>query len=550
MKNRLVAFLLLFAFCPTLFGGSPATSAPDFDPKRLAAHVNFLASDLLEGRGTGTRGYDIAAAYMAAQFAEAGLKPGGNGDSFLQKVPFRKADVVPEECSFVITPQNGSAVTFKYAEDFILSNDYERPETSVTAPVVFAGFGVTAPDQKYDDYAALDAKGKIVLILSGAPAQFPHDQRAHYSSGRVKEENAVKHGAIGMLNFNSPIDEPRRPWDRMVRQSKMSGYNWLKEDGHPGNYYPEIQLYANLSHEGAEKLLSNTAFPLKKVFDMVEKKSLQTFALPFQISVKRVSKLENATSYNVVGILEGSDPHLKNEYIIYSAHLDHLGIGSPVKGDTIYNGAYDNGSGSAALIELARAFRQLPHRPRRSIMFLSVTGEEKGLQGSEYFAEYPTVPAPSLIADINLDMFLMLYPLADAVIYGQEHSSLGQTAAESVVDAGLKVSSDPFPEEVIFVRSDQYSFVRKGIPSVMFDSGFHSTDPSIHGEELTRQWLRTNYHSPQDDLSQKFDWTSGVKIINAAFLTGLRTANQTKPPAWVEGDFFGRLYGRKRAHAH
>ena len=506
--------------------------------ERLAANVRFLANDLLEGRGTGARGYDIAALYLATQMRHLGLTPAGEQGTYLQSVPFQKANLVPDE-SFLQIVRDTNASFLKLEEDYLLDEDYARPETAVNAGVVFAGFGVTAPEFHYDDFANIDAKGKIAVILSGSPDAFPLNQHAYYASSAVKEANLAAHGVVGYIVFLNPVDEKRRNWERSVRQSKLSGFRWLQPDGKPSRIFPQLKGHAFLSHAGAEKLFQGSHPDLQEIFQMWSDAKLRSFTLPVEVQMKTVTRHEKVQSPNVVGILQGSDPSLKNQYIVYSAHLDHLGISDPVNGDRINNGAYDNATGAAALIEIARAFQQLSRAQRRSIIFLGVTGEEKGLQGSEYFANYPTVPRGSIVADLNVDMFLMLYPAADIVGIGAEHSTLGPMAAEAIRKVGLKMSPDPLKEEVIFVRSDQYSFIKKGIPSIMFMTGFHSIDPSIDGARATLDWLRTIYHSPQDDVSQKIHWPTGVKLVQAAFLTGLAAANADQPPAWNDGDFFG-----------
>ncbi len=257
--------------------------------------------------------------------------------------------------------------------------------------------------------------------------------------------------------------------------------------------------------------------------------------------------IDQVESPNVVGLLEGSDAMLRNEYIVYTAHLDHIGITSPVDGDSINNGAYDNAAGIASLIETARAFTLLPKRPRRSILFLAVTAEEKGLQGADYFAANPTVPRPFIVANINTDMFLMLYPFTDATALGAEHSTMGNTAALALQIVGLKMTPDTLPDEVRFVRSDQYAFIKKGIPAINLISGFGCDDPAIKGEEVTRDWLRNIYHGPNDESSQKMYWESGVKLIRATFLIGLSTANADVRPQWNRGDFFGTMFAPRRS---
>ncbi len=507
---------------------------------RLESHVDFLASDLLEGRATATRGYDIAAHYVATQFELMQLKPGGVKNTFFQPVPLRRADLVREKCSLQITRGSETREMHMY-EHYLMPSDYAREETAVSAEAVFVGFGVTAPVLNYDNYAGIDVREKIVVIIRGGPEFFPASRRAHYAKTDVIERNAVEQGAAGILYLRKPEDEERSPWARSVRQSRLSGFRWIDSEGRPNTVNLGIRAVATLSRSGAEILFENSPQKLDEVYKASKSKTPRSFQLPLRVSMKRGSKLGEERSPNVIGLLEGSDPELKKEYILYTAHLDHIGITQPVNGDSINNGAYDNAVGIASLIELARAFVNLPERPRRSIVFAAVTAEEKGLQGSDYLARYPPVNG-RIVANLNTDMFLMLFPFKDVVIFGEEHSTLGSLAGKAAKEAGLIVSPDPAPDEVMFVRSDQYSFVKRGIPAVNMDSGFQSEDSAIDGEKVVREWLRSTYHSPQDQKGQKMMWSAGVKLIHANFLTGLWTANADKPPSWNAGDFFGEMF--------
>ncbi|HEY4491744.1 MAG TPA: M28 family peptidase, partial [Acidobacteriota bacterium] len=339
-------------------------AAQHIEIARLKSHVEFLAGDLLEGREAGSRGYDIAALYVASQFAQLGLAPAGVNGTFLQPVPLRRATVVPQESSLTLLRENEKE-PLQYETHYLMSDDYLRTEASITAEAVFAGFGVTAPELNYDSYAGLDVKNKIVVLLSGAPASFPASQRAHYSSSYVKEKNAVAHGAAGILSVRTPVDEKRQSWDRIVRQSKLSGFRWLDQQGQPNKVFPEIKGTALLHRSAAEKLFSGAEQNLNEVFDSIDKNAIRGFALPLSVSIKKTTRHESTEDPNVVAILIGADPKLRNEYIVYSAHLDHIGITDPVDGDQINNGAYDNATGIAALIEIARAFTLLPLKPKR-----------------------------------------------------------------------------------------------------------------------------------------------------------------------------------------
>src|SRR6266513_6393882 len=404
----------------------------------LAAHIRFLASDLLEGRETGTRGYEIAAQYVRSQFDSIGL------ETSFQPVDFRSAKLIQEQSSFVLDDE-----PLVMNKDVILRPNFLSAESEVTAPVVFAGFGIVAPELHHDDYAGVDVRGKIVLIFSGAPPEFPTDQRAFYSSGRLKDTNAAARGAVGVLTMLTPVDEQRAPFDKRAQQRGIPPMLYL-ENGKPADAVEGIRLAATVNQTVGLRLLSGA----------------------HSIHARTVSQFTEAKSENVIGILRGTS----DESIVLSAHLDHLGTHPlPNGGDAIYNGAYDNASGIACLIEIARAMAAGP-KPKRSIAFVAFTGEEKGDQGSEFFTRHPPLP---VVANIHMDMFLMLYPVGDLVALGGEHSTLGEMAAVAAREAGFEMSPDPFPEEVRFIRSDQFSFVEKGIPAIHLKPGNKSLDRSI-----------------------------------------------------------------------
>ncbi len=557
MRTRLVlASFAILALVALSGAQSPAVSdsalggaLSQIRPEAIHAHIAFLADDLLEGRGTGTRGYQLAAKYVAAQFEALGLKPAGANGTYFQPVPLRKTEVIEQQCSISLV-RNGQAHELVYGKDYLMAGDFLRAETSVEAPVVFAGFGVTAPEANYDDYAGMDVRGKIVAVLRGAPASLPHDQRAYYSSGTVKRGNAVAHGAVGILAFLMPEDQKRYRWEWIARQNKMGEMAWLDEKGAPHDVSPEIRGTALLSGAGVEALFAGAPKSLEEMFATAQAGKPQAFELPVRARLRKASRQSQVESANVVAVLPGSDPQLKGEYVVYTAHLDHLGVGEPVDGDAIYNGAFDNASGTAGLLEVARAFASLPERPRRSVLFLEVTGEEKGLLGSDYFVHYPTVAAKSLIADVNFDMALTLYPLRDVIGFGAEHSTLGQVVEQAAKRLDLEMSPDPMPEEVVFIRSDQYSFVRRGVPAVFLVCGWKSGDPKVNGREAVQQWLQSRYHTPKDDVNQPMDLNAAVKFAQVNFLVGYAVANQTARPAWTPGDFFGEKFGHPTAGSH
>ena len=516
-------------------------AAQQFRAEAIRAHMQFLASDMLEGRGTGTRGYRIAAEYVAAQYALAGLEPGANGN-FYQEVPFRKT-TAGEDGSITIVRGGEAPLRFRIFDTFITQGDPLGAETSVDGDIVFGGFGVSAPDQRYDDYRNLDVRGKIVAIFSGAPKRFPNAVRAHHSSTATKLETAVQHGAKGLIFLSSPRDAQRMPWARNVRQSRLGSMFWLRADGSPHAVHPEISHYTTLSLDATRTLLDHEA---EEIFAGIERGDPKPHALPVRAMIRLTSRHETVNSPNVVGIIRGSDPKLRDEYIVYSSHLDHLGITAAVEGDAINNGALDNASGVATILEIARNIAALPHKPKRSILFLATTGEEKGLRGADYFAHNPTVPQEALAGVINLDMIMLLHRTKDILALGAETNDLGDLARDAAAAMRVELSPDPFPDEVFFVRSDQYPFVRRGIPAIYLDSGYRAVDPKINMQQEMEEWMRTRYHSPKDDLNQRLDYTAALPLAELAYRLGVSAADRTQRPRWKSGDFFGETFGKKR----
>lgn len=512
------------------------------DRDGIEAHLKYLADDARMGRMTGTPEYDQAAAYVAGHFEKIGLEPGGD-DGWYQQVPMLARRIDVDSARFVFH-QDDIEKAQRWKEDFVMSGDAVRAETNITAEVVFAGFGIHAPDMNYSDYDGIDVEGKIVALFGGAPDSFPHNERAFYSSRLTKAEEAVARGAIGLLGLRSRTDQRRYTWQRISENAGMRpGMSWVNLSGETANYFPELQGVAMLNVLPAHELFSRAPISFEQALDAADAGTPLSTPLGTEITLARKTGHESITSPNIIGILRGSDPELAHEYVVFTAHLDHVGTGAPVNGDTIYNGMYDNAMGTSLLIEISRAFAAMPEPPRRSIMFIALTGEERGLVGSDYFAHYPTVPGDSLVANVNLDMPLLLYPLADVIAFGSEHSSLEQIIGEVVVEEDFVLAPDPVPEEVLFIRSDQYSFVKKGVPSVFLVPGFTSTDPDINGGELFNQHLQTHYHQPSDDLSRPIDWDSALRFARANVRIGHAIADADEKPTWNDGDFFGEKFG-------
>ena len=431
-------------------------------PHGIRAHMRFLSDDLLEGRGTGTRGYQIAAKYVASEMEAMGLQPAGVNGTWFQPVKFRGSTLVSDQSSLVLV-RDGKEQPLKEGVDYETSGAVSFTDISEDAPVVFVGFGVSAPARHYDDYAGVDTRGKIVVVLRGAPASFPSTERAYYSDGIVKAETAVAHGAVGMLALLSPEDQKRYPWQWITPQIRSGALRWLDDKGNPHDVFPQLKAAGLLSQSGAEALFAGAPKTLEQAFAAAKANQPQAFPLPVTVKQHMVSKHEEVESPNILGVLRGSDPKLRDEYVVYTAHVDHLGRCHPVDGSDICHGAYDNASGTAALLEVARAFTSLPHPPRRSVLFAFVTGEEKGLLGSDYFANNPTVPRQDIVADVNIDGAPgLLYPLKDIVPLGEEHSSLSVDVQQAARMMGYQISPDPMPEEVFFIRSLKRCRTRHG----------------------------------------------------------------------------------------
>ncbi len=543
--SAVIAAVLFAVACGKTGGGDTADAAMNtIRPEAIHAEMGFLADDLLEGRGTGTRGQEIAAKYMAAEFEQIGLEPAGDNGTYFQSVPLRSGR--PDESKSTLTfTRGGKTEKLAYRKDFITSADMGREETSVDAPVVFVGDGVTAPEQNYDDYKGIDAKGKIVAMAFEAPL-FESSVKAHYSSAEVKEAIAVAHGAVGIIIISDPILEEIYPYAKQRRDLQFPQFHWLDKQGRPNDYFPELKGGAILSMDETKKLFEGSGHTAEEVFADVKAGKPKSFALPITAKIHNVTKLEDVHSPNVVAKLAGSDASLKNEYVVFSSHSDHIGVGEQVQGDKIYNGALDNASGSALLVEIARAFAKMNPRPRRSLLFVSVTGEEAGLLGSDYFARYPTVAKEAMVADVNMDEDQMLWPLEDIIAFGAEHSSLEGVVKKAAERMHLSVSPDPMPEETVFIRSDQYSFVKQGVPAVFPVPGFKSNDPKIEPMAIFKKWETERYHEPGDDMQQPgllFD--EAAKYGRFVFLVGELIAEDPQRPTWNKGDFFGDRYGKK-----
>ncbi len=537
----LAPFALLLAAAPAAAPASAEAAAAlaSIRPEAVRSHVRFLASDLLEGRGTGTRGYDVAAEYVAAQFESVGLEPGAGGGAWRQSVSFRRGVPDPARCEAVLSA-GGAEVPLVAGTDFVCWGNPARASGAASAAVVFIGYGVSAPERGYDDYAGVDVKGKVLVMVSGAPPTFPSDERAFYGSRLAKREQAAERGAVAVIGIVAPEERGRFPWSKELLYSKHGNTAWVDASGQLSGHAGALQATISLSASGIEKLFAASPRPLDEALKSIASGKPASFEVGKQARLVVASKHDEFKSDNVVGMLRGADPKLAAEAVVLSAHLDHIGTEAEGEGDRINNGAYDNASGVANLIETARAFSR-SKRPARTILFAAVTGEEMGLLGSDYFARHPPM---KIVADVNLDMALALYPISDMIAFGAGHSSLGEVVAAATKEVGLTLSPDPFPQESLFVRSDHYCFVKQGIPAVMLSTGLKSADKKIDGQAVYMNWLRNVYHSPKDEFDQPFDWDSAARIARLNFVIATRVANAPTAPSFKPGDFFLKKFGK------
>lgn len=530
MKRLLIALSLL---------GPLPVAAQDFVPAQAAlkAHVAFLASDAMRGRDTGSPELAIAEQYVAAQMLAAGLVPGGPNGTWLQPVPlvsFKGADH-----GSLILKRGAIATPLEWGKDYVARSNAREAKVALTGEVVFAGYGVTDRATGYDDYKGLDVKGKIVAILRDAPQSLPSEVRAHLSKPEEQAKNAAAHGAAGVILIEGNTRHAVFPFEASVGYWNNSAMTWGDPDGRAHSEGPSAPAFAYVGMAGAEKLFAGSKIKWTDVLaaDKAGKK-LPTGALGVTAEGTANTEIKTLSANNVVGLLEGSDPALKGQYVVISAHLDHVGVGKPdAKGDTIYNGAMDNAVGTASMLEVAKAFTASGKRPRRSILFVAVTAEEKGLVGSDYFAANPTVPKGSIVADVNLDMPILTYKFEDLVAYGADRTSIGPTVAAVAKAEGLALTPDPAPEQASFVRSDHYSFVRAGIPAVSLEPG-----PAGPGKAAVEEFGEKHYHQPSDEITL-IDFTQGVRFVKLNYAIARALADADQRPLWNKGDFFGMLYG-------
>lgn len=535
-RKKLRPFLALPALL-TLAAATPALAEPTFSADAFKSHVAFLADDILLGRRTGSPGHEVAVRYIAAQFTALGLKPGGDNGTYFQR--FGLAETAQTSPGSVTITGPKGARTWADASDVVLRRIPGSPNPDVSAPLVFVGYGIDDPKHGHDDYRGLDVKGKIVVALANFPANTPSEPGAYYAG--EKRRMASDRGAVGMIQIYPRAVANIRPWPSVIRNARFAAVSWLEADGKP-HQDDGLKVTAYAQGEAAEALFAGSPKSLTQILDAADKGAPRGFALKTSAHIIDHTDTQQISSANVVGILPGSDPTLAAEYIVLSAHSDHIGItpASPNdKPDTdrINNGALDNAAGIATMIEVARAATQAADKPRRSLIFLASTGEEEGLLGADYYARHPSVPIASIVGDVDLDMPLLTYRFTDVNAFGAEHSTIGATVAASGKPMGVTLSPDPEPQEVVFVRSDHYMFVRQGVPAVFLATGWAGTGKAAWADFTTH-----HYHQPSDDMKLPILWEEGARFADINYRITRAMADGDQRPMWFQGDFFGNLF--------
>jgi Zn-dependent M28 family amino/carboxypeptidase len=528
---RLLFFLLIASFAFAQSNSQPG--AAKFDGQSWWNYVKVLADDNMEGRNTGSEGLKRAETYVVEQVKADGLQPAGS-DGYYQPIRFISRRVLESDSSLALSHE-GKFEPLSFETDAYFSNRFSQAP-KVNAPLVFVGWGLEIPEEGYSDLQGLDLKGKVaVLLFGGSPSEIAGPLSAHYNSIRERSSALKKAGAIGMIFIPNPHSMDI-PWDRLKVLRTQVGVALTDEtlDDTTG-----MKLGVAFNPASAEKLFAGSGHTFQEISDLAKaRKPLPRFPLKVEIRTRAKMDVQALESSNIVAKLEGSDPKLKEGCIVMSAHIDHLGIGEPINGDRIYNGAMDNGSGSALLLDFARCFKENHATFKRSIILLWVTGEEKGLLGSRYFAEYPTVPGRSILANINTDCFLPIIPLQSVTIYGIGESDLGEWAAQIAKQHGTEPQGDPTPQRNSFIRSDQYSFIRKGVPAVAMDVGYKLDTPQ---QKVIDEWRRDRYHAPSDDLGQPVNLETAAKFEGLVWDLLAFTADNEKVPEWKPESFFKRF---------
>jgi Zn-dependent M28 family amino/carboxypeptidase len=515
--------------------GTAIVALETITPEHIRWHVRYLSHDLLEGRGTGQRGGDIAAEYIATQFAEYGLKPAGDHGTYMQKVPLVEITTLPET-TFSLVPKQGEAMNLKPLDEYVAFDQTQQPQSDVDAEVVFVGYGIEAPEYGWDDYKGLDVHGKVLLMLvneppSDDPKFFKGKALTYYGRWTYKYEEAARKGAVGVILVHQ-AQMASYPWE-VVRNSNSGEKSYLKLDG------PALKVASWVHLDVATRLASASGMNLETMMKDAQTREFHPVSLGARLKAHMVSKVRNFESNNVLAILPGADRKLADEAVIYTAHYDHFGIRPDMPGDNIFNGAQDNATGCGILVELARAYGAAAQRPRRSILFAAVTAEEQGLLGSEYLGKHPPIPAGKIALDLNYDDVKPLGAPEEVQVAGAERTTFYPVVEATAKEFRLAIRPDALPEAGHFYRSDHFSLARVGIPSFSINEGMkYKGHTEAWGLEQERDYVEKHYHQPSDEYHPEMDFTGDSAMARFGFALGWEAASLPKLIEWQKGDEF------------
>ena len=526
---------------PQIAGLPPATraAAASIDPARISAHVRFLSLDLLEGRGPGTRGGQLAADYIATQFALAGLQPAGANGTYFQNVPLYAVHTDDEKTKFAFVSADGKPVDLAYGTQIVAKDETGQTEADFDAPIVFIGYGIDAPEYKWNDYAGVDLKGKIALVIVNEPPSnddkfFTGKALTYYGRWTYKFEEASRRGALGVLLIHRE-DLASYPWD-VVRNSGATEKSYLE-----GDNTATLRAAAWIQHSVAQQLLSMASLGnVDQAIENAGKRGFHAVELPVKLHAHIVSEVRRYSSRNVIGRVAGEHPG--NQAVLYTAHYDHLGIDKNAKGDNTYNGAVDNGTGCGILLEMAHAFGQAGIRPPHDVYFAAVTAEEQGLLGSQYLGMHPPIPASHFTLDLNYDALMPIGIPLSATLTGAERTDFWPTVQNVAKAFDLKLMPDSNPMAGYYYRSDHFSLARYGIPAFSVDEGdlFKGHTPTW-GRAQMDDYTAHHYHQPSDEFRADWDFSGDARMAQFGFALGWLASAQDKPIDWKPGDEFAAI---------
>jgi Zn-dependent M28 family amino/carboxypeptidase len=529
----LLSLVFVSAFFVASAGAqSTGPTAAGITPEEIGAHLRFLSSDLLEGRAPATRGGRLAEEYIAAQLRTFGVRPGASDTSYFQRVPI---DVVKADAKTVKVTASGKAnANLRFPDDVVVWAGSATDASNARGELVFVGYGATAPEYKWDDFKGTDVRGKVLLVLvndppasAAEPNLFGGKAMTYYGRWTYKYEEAERRGAAGMLIVHTTA-AASYPWQVVVGSNSVE-HRLLPR---PSNAPPPIGVRGWITDSAATALLAQAGLNMATLRKQAESRDFRPVSTGIMMDMSMQNSMQHMAANNVIGVVRGIDPTARDEYVAYSAHWDHLGIGPVVNGDSIYNGAADNASGVATVLAIAHAAAE-GVKPRRSQLFVFVTAEESGLLGSQYFGEHPTVPASKIIAALNMDVVNLNGKVRDLDVMGDNKSSLGPALATMLKSSGITLSPDPSPEAGHFYRSDHFSFAKVGIPAVSIGPGVDYVGrPAGWGQQQADDYTAHRYHQPSDEYRSDFDLTGAAQLGEIVYRFGMALANANTVPTW------------------